>query len=295
MDVSWTEFRAKIYDLLGWWYYSGMPVRSWLNRFEDYSLISSPTRQYKTRRFVHGRAFGGHDFEFAEIEALNQPSTEPEDDSERIGFQGAILKLAIDKTFHGRTIVRFDAGMLNPKSISGLKRVGFMQSQFEAKFEVYSDDPVEAHYLITPDLIERLLNFRDVLAGRAVQCVFEGGAIYVILHLDNYLLRPLEQDDDGIDHMAAMVQIEIGEVLLILEDIQNFLNSRDLYNRRMNREDRLAYYRNEAERVKMLMQQVVEVWPERKLCQHLTPHHKLVKGFWRLLLYPSLQNRPSKH
>lgn len=288
MDVSWTEFRAKIYDMLGWWYYSGMPVRSWLDRFEDYSLISSPTGRYKTRRFVRGRAFGGHDFEFAEIEAINQSSGEPDEDKARKGFQGAILKLGLDKRFHGRTIVRFDAGRLNPASIAGIKRVGFGQSQFEAAFEVYSDDPVEAHYLITPDLISRLLNFRDVLAGRAVQCVFHSGHIYVILHLDNYLLRPLEHPNDGIEHMADMVQIEIGEILLILEDIQNFLNSRALYNRRMSDEDRLAHYRAEAMRVRTMMEQLVSVWPERKACKHLTPHHYLVSGFWRLLLHPRI-------
>ena len=286
--MDWTQFRAKIYDLLGWWYYSGMPARSWLNMFEDYSLITSPTGRYTTRRFIHGRAFGGQDFEFAEIEALNTPYGQTPDPEGPKGFQGVILKLGIDKTFQSRTVVRFDAGLLNPPSIGGLKRVGFGQSAFEAEFEVYGDDPVEAHYLITPDLIERLLNFRDVLAGRAVQCVFNGGAIYVIMHLDNYLLRPFEQPNDGIDHMAAMVQIEIGEILLILEDIQSFLNSRDLYNRRMSDDDRLDYYRGEAQRVKTLMEQVISVWPERKQCKHLTPHHNLVNGFWRLLLYPRL-------
>jgi len=284
--MDWTEFRAKIYDMLGWWYYSGMPSRSWLRPFEDYSLLYSPTNRYKTRRFVHGRAFGGHDFEFAEIEALNPPTDDAAEAQAPRGFQGVILKLNIDKKFQGRTVIRFDAGPLNPPSVGSLKRIGFLQSDFERKFEVYGDDPVEAHYLITPDLIERLLNFRDVLTGRAVQCVFMGGAIYIILHLDNYLIRPLETPNDGIDHMAAMVQIEIGEILLILEDIQNFLNSRDLYNRRMSDDDRLAYHRSQAERVQTMMQDVVNVWPERKLCKHLTPHHQLISGFWRLLLYP---------
>jgi hypothetical protein len=288
MEIDWTHFRAKIYDMLGWWYYAGMPSRSWLDPFEDYGLLYSPSGRYKTRRFVHGRAFGGHDFEFAEIEAVNPPLENGQEPTPQRGFQGVILKLNIDKKFLGRTVIRFDAGHLNPPSVGALKRVGFLQSDFERHFEVYGDDPVEAHYLITPDLIQRLLNFRDVLTGRAVQCVFMGGAIYIILHLDNYLIRPLETPHDGIDHMAAMVQIETGEILLILEDIQNFLNSRDLYNRRMNGDDRLAYYRSEAERIKTLMQQVVDVWPERKACQHLTPHHQLVSGFWRLLLSPRL-------
>lgn len=284
--MDWTEFRAKIYDMLGWWYYAGMPAHSWLHPFETYGLIHSPTRRYKTRRFVHGRAFGGHGFEFAELDAVNPPREGDDESAPLQGFHGVVLKLGIDKKFQGRTVIRFDAGRLNPASIGGLDRIGFGQSEFEAQFEVYGDDPVEAHYLITPDLIERLLNFRNVLSGRAVQCVFFGGAIYVILHLDNYMLRPLETPDDNIDHMAAMVQIEIGEILLILEDIQNFLNSRDLYNRRMDNEARLDYYRGEAMRIKTIMQQVIEVWPERKACQHLTPHHQLVSGFWRLLLYP---------
>lgn len=286
MEMGWIEFRAKIYDLMGWWFYYGMPARSWLDRFEDYQLIYSPTGRYKTRRFVHGRAFGGGDFEFAEIEALNTLRGEDPGLTQKTGFQGVILKLDIDKKCQGETIIRFDAGALNPPKIAGLKRVGFGQSDFEEQFEVYSHDAVEAHYLITPDLIYRLLNFRDVLSGRAVQCAFIGGAIYVILQLDNYLIRPLESEHDGIDHMAAMVQIEIGEVLLILEDIQNFLNSRDMYDRRMSDADRLAYYRSRAEQVKALMEQVIAAWPERKRCKHLTEHHQLVKGFWRLLLSP---------
>ena len=96
MEMSWVEFRAKVYDMLGWWYYPSMPATSWVQQFETYKLITSPTGRYKTRRFVHGRAFGGHDFEFAEVEAIDQPrENNPYMETEAIraprGFRGAIF------------------------------------------------------------------------------------------------------------------------------------------------------------------------------------------------------------
>ena len=68
------------------------------------------------------------------------------------------------------TIIRRDMGKVNPKAVQGLKRVGFASSQFEGLFEVYSDDQVEARYLITPDFMERLIAFSDDYLGRNVQC-----------------------------------------------------------------------------------------------------------------------------
>jgi len=289
--ANWVEIRRKIYDMLGWWYYPSLPVRSWLNNIEAYRLISSSSGYYNTRRFVSGKAFGGQNFEFTELEAVLtteqlQQKAQGQDISDT-GFEGVILRLDIDKKFLGKTVIRFDAGAFNPPRLSKLKRVGFLNNAFERRYDVYSSDAVEAHYLITPDLIERLMNFRHVLNGRAVQCAFMHGSIYVILGLDNHLIRPVETIEDGIEHISAMIHIEIGEVFLILEDIQRFLNSRELNNRRASDKDRLAYYRQENERVSQIMAQVVELWPNKKTCQHLTEHHQLVTGFWRLLLKPS--------
>jgi len=59
-------------------------------------------------------------------------------------------------------------GVMNSKTVDGMKRVGLGESAFERRFEVYSDDQVESRALLTIDFMERLLAM-DQHAGRKTE------------------------------------------------------------------------------------------------------------------------------
>ncbi len=88
-------------------------------------------------------------------------------------FKGICVLLDMNKPFEGRTVVLKDSGMLNVfKKISGLQRVQLEDLLFEKIFEVYSDNQIEARYLLTTAFMERVLKLRDLFGGKSIQFSF---------------------------------------------------------------------------------------------------------------------------
>jgi hypothetical protein len=91
-------------------------------------------------------------------------------------FRGVQIRMAFPKPFLGVTIVRRDAGIFNAlRGLGDFKRVGLVDPRFERTFEVYSNDQVEARYLVHPVFMERLLHLEDTFGGRRVRCAFDEG------------------------------------------------------------------------------------------------------------------------
>ncbi len=63
-----------------------------------------------------------------------------------------------------------------------LKEVTLEDPEFNKMYEVYSDDQVEARYIITPTFMERLKNIREVIGGFDVHCMIENR--YITLFID---------------------------------------------------------------------------------------------------------------
>ena len=94
---------------------------------------------------------------------------------QQVVFQGLLLIYRFPKPFGGRTLVLPDRGWLGNK-LAGHRygeRVRLEDPRFEELYEVFSDDQVEARYLLTPGFMERLTALADQLgAGRALSFGF---------------------------------------------------------------------------------------------------------------------------
>lgn len=62
-----------------------------------------------------------------------------------------------------------------------LEEVTLEDSDFNECFDVYSDEQVEARYLITPTFIERFKNLSTVVFVLNTYCIFDKGNIYLLL------------------------------------------------------------------------------------------------------------------
>ncbi len=87
-------------------------------------------------------------------------------------FEGIYFEAEFPKSFHGETYVLRDQGKflnsthyLTDKDGKKLERVMLEDPRFESTFEVYSNDQVEARYLLTTSLMERLVELTDVNFG----------------------------------------------------------------------------------------------------------------------------------
>jgi hypothetical protein len=101
---------------------------------------------------------------------------------DRVIFRGICVLAVMNKKFTGRTLVLKDKGLFNAfSSVKGLERVKLEDSFFESVFEVYSDDQVEARYLLTTAFMERMLKLRDLFGGKNVQFSFYDKQLLIAL------------------------------------------------------------------------------------------------------------------
>lgn len=100
-------------------------------------------------------------------------------------FRGVMVKLDMNKSFTGNTVIRPDTSLHRSPS-QNLKHTTLEDVVFEKKFDVFTDDEVEARYLITPSFMERLNNMKTAFEAYAISCAF----------YDKYLLVGLSTRKD---------------------------------------------------------------------------------------------------
>lgn len=128
-------------------------------------------------------------------------------------FKGLVLSLGLKKKFTGKTLLRKDAGSLGNfftgKDFNGLTRVELEDPEFEAIFQVFSSDQVEARFVLTTAFMERLLNLAKLRSPTtpSVQCVFENDQLVIAVPSEKNLFEPGK----------------ISETVLKLDDTHNFL------------------------------------------------------------------------
>lgn len=66
-----------------------------------------------------------------------------------------------------------------------LQKVTLEDSEFNQMYDIYSDDQVEARYILTPTFMERLKNVREVIGGFDVHCLIENKYITLFIQTPN--------------------------------------------------------------------------------------------------------------
>ena len=236
------SLRAYIYEALGWSYRPNVGAPGILMALQAASMVHSFSGAFQFRGEVLGQGYKGQKFELVDVTAqkIMRSNSQGNDwrwgaqqaaDADYIaqfdatnkvsrgGYEGIVLSMPHHDKFLGHTIVRRDLGKRNPQQVNGLKRVGFASLEFENKFEVYSDDQVEARFLLSPDFVARLTDFAEDYMGRNVQCVFAGNRFHVALEIDDRF--DFSRDFKAFDYKEAATNIinEVGGVFYLLEKV----------------------------------------------------------------------------
>ena len=79
--------------------------------------------------------------------------------------RGLIFYADMNKSFEGQTIVVKDKGLFNVFSkYKNMERVGLESPEFEKKFEVYSDNQIEARYILTTVMLEYMEKLQETFS-----------------------------------------------------------------------------------------------------------------------------------
>ncbi len=116
-------------------------------------------------------------------------------------FRGQCLRFEFSKRFYGRTLVTRDAGLFNRfGGGKGMSQAKLEDPVFEKIFEVYTTDQVESRYLLTPDLMQNLVDLEKAFHGGRLKACFDGGEMFITLEGGNLfepgsMFKPLDSVD----------------------------------------------------------------------------------------------------
>lgn len=138
-------------------------------------------------------------------------------------FEGSILSIGFNRNFIGTTLIErksahrgFFGGVKKELKLNGIdmKLVDMVDPRFEAAFSVWSDDGVEARYLVHPDYCERLTAIEQAYGGDHIRALFKDGELLIVLESGNmFESGSLEEGEDRallertIDQFTALTEL----------------------------------------------------------------------------------------
>ena len=134
-------------------------------------------------------------------------------------FKGIIVKLDMNKNFKGNTVIWPDT-VMHTSPTSKLKHTVLEDTLFEKEYDVFTDDEVEARYLITPSFMERLNEMETAFTADKVSCAFYNKHFFVALHTkkDLFSICSLTKPVDDSYQYFQMFE----EILSIIKLIDHF-------------------------------------------------------------------------
>lgn len=182
------------------------------NTFIQSGLFTVPDR-YHSEDFISG-TIDKTSFHFSEVHAEEKRESSGKSKNEYwvTIFKGFFFIADFHKDFKGHTIVARNS-FLNRFN---RKRVKLENVEFERCFDVISSDQIEARYLLTPSMMERITMLDKRMQGNIVLSFCKSNVIIAISdstnHFETSLLRPvhhiriLQREYDLIISMASIVE-----------------------------------------------------------------------------------------
>lgn len=109
-------------------------------------------------------------------------------------FRGAILVIGLARDAYGTTLLqragkhrRFFGGVKDEVHLGGksLGHVDMVHPDFADIFDMFSNDQVEARYLVHPQYVERLIEIEQAFDGDDVCCLFSEGELTIVINSGN--------------------------------------------------------------------------------------------------------------
>ena len=122
-------------------------------------------------------------------------------------FAGSIITVGFNRNFIGTTLIErksehrgFFGGIKERIKLNDvqLNHVDMVDPRFEDHFAIWSDDGVEARYLVHPDYAERLTAVEQAYSGKNIRALFAEGELLIVLETgDMFESGSLDANDDS--------------------------------------------------------------------------------------------------
>ena len=139
-------------------------------------------------------------------------------------FQGAVIKIDMNKNFEGTTVIRPKKGIefrhVKDLTKARLEKIELEDVEFNKTYDVYSTDQIESRYLLTTSFIERFKNITMAFSSQVSFCAFHGKHVYIA----PYCKKDLFSVGSLIKPVADSKQFMtlFNELITILELVDHF-------------------------------------------------------------------------
>lgn len=150
-----------------------------------------------------------------------------------IKFKGILLKAEFNKNFNGITKVLPVGNTLIAKALKtvydprkydndlevSLTNTTTEDINFNKYFEIYTSDAIEAHYILSPKLIELIVQLKGQFSNESVSLVFKNNTLYVAINLQKDFFEPFDIKKNVYDHQH-LIEKSFSEIKLCLEIVK---------------------------------------------------------------------------
>lgn len=128
-------------------------------------------------------------------------------------FRGRVASYDMHKSFSNPIILSTNTwDLLGSLSnvFTGLEQIRLEDPEFEKMFDVYGSDQVEARYILTPGMMERLKDIRRRHGG--LEAVFDGGKIHLAISTGQNLFESGYRGSDITAASIAAILDDVGHI-----------------------------------------------------------------------------------
>ncbi len=135
-------------------------------------------------------------------------------------FDGVVAELGMNKNFKSHTVVASDS-LLHGSPVSGLRHTTLEDVTFEKMFDVFTNDEVEARYLLTPTFMERLINVKKAFKCDKLSCAFYRDKLFISIDTrkDMFVLGSLTKPADDEKQFFQMFE-EITSIIELIDQLK---------------------------------------------------------------------------
>lgn len=140
-------------------------------------------------------------------------------------FKGLVVLIGLpENKFSGHTIIMKNKSSLTEwfkEKGTGLKRANLVDPEFEKMYDVYTNDQVEARYLIDPVMIERLKALSDIYDSDDISAACYDGTMLVLLPSKTNFFEPADIKVKATDPQSVVsMRREIGQILRLVDHLE---------------------------------------------------------------------------
>lgn len=179
--------------------------------------------KYESEDFFAGQ-YKGTNIRFSEIN-LKQRRRSKDRTYYVSVFKGLAIILDMQsKRFLGHTILDQNKSKISEwfqeRSLD-LKRANLVDPVFEGRFDVYTNDQVEARYLVDPTMMERLNSMYEEYDGNKMAAAFYESKMLILISSKHNYFEPAQLEVPATDPRSVLsMKKEIGEILSIVERLE---------------------------------------------------------------------------